>query len=311
MTEILNQLGSKRKPFIFIIDFELSNLEFFDIYNKNILFDFDGFSNFKSDIKEMEYYLYKYPIEYSIFKNKFDRVIEHIRNGDCYLLNLSFPTAIDTNLSMEYIIKKAKAKFRFYLKDKFLFFSPERFIKIYNNKIYTYPMKGTIEESISNARNIILNNQKEFSEHLMVVDLLRNDINIVAKNTTVSKFRYITEIEAGESKLLQVSSEIVGELQDNWQDRMGDLIYALLPAGSISGTPKKKVIQIIKDVEGYNRGYFSGICGYFDGKNFDSSVMIRFIEKNNQDLIYKSGAGITVESNPISEYNEIIRKVYI
>jgi para-aminobenzoate synthetase component 1 len=311
MISLLNSLGAKREPFIFIIDFELSNIEIYNIFDNNILFDFDGICNTTRKDVRLDYYLNRYPIEYNDFLKKFLIVQEHLKKGDCYLLNLSFPTDIETNLSMEEIFHKAKAKFRFYLKDKFCFFSPERFIKISNNKIYTYPMKGTIDASIPNAKDIILNNQKEFSEHLMVVDLLRNDINIVAKNTTVESFRYITNINAGDSRLLQVSSKIVADLDSDWQKRVGEIIISMLPAGSISGTPKKKVVEIIKTVEGHTRGYFSGVCGYFDGNNLDSAIMIRFVEKYKNSLIYKSGAGITVESDAMMEYNEIIQKVYI
>jgi para-aminobenzoate synthetase component 1 len=84
-----------------------------------------------------------------------------------------------------------------------------------------------------------------------------------------------------------------------------------LPAGSISGAPKKKTVEIIKDAEGYERGYFTGIFGIFDGKDLDSSVMIRFIESIDSKLCYKSGGGITFMSKPELEYQEMIDKVYV
>jgi len=85
----------------------------------------------------------------------------------------------------------------------------------------------------------------------------------------------------------------------------------MLPAGSISGAPKKKTIEIIREVEGYERGFYTGIFGYFDGKNLDSAVAIRFIEKQGEKLIFKSGGGITYQSDWEKEYEEMQKKVYV
>jgi len=156
-----------------------------------------------------------------------------------------------------------------------------------------------------------LANEKEMAEHVMIVDLLRNDLSIVAKNVEVKKFRYIQKINAGEKELLQVSSHICGELSKNWRDHLGDILKALLPAGSISGAPKKSTLDIIDEVEKYERGFFSGIFGIFDGKSFDSGVMIRFVEKNADAYIYKSGGGITLDSDAYLEYQEMQDKIYL
>ena len=96
---------------------------------------------------------------------------------------------------------------------------------------------------------------------------------------------------------MQVSSEVAALLPDNWRDSLGTLLNSLLPAGSISGAPKPKTVEIIRTAEGYERGYYTGICGYFDGENLDSGVMIRFIENQNDQLVFKSGGGITARSN--------------
>ena len=172
-------------------------------------------------------------------------------------------------------------------------------------------MKGTIDAAIPNAKEIILADEKEMAEHIMIVDLLRNDLSIVAKNVKVEQFRYVDEINAGDKKLLQVSSHISGELQENWQEHLGDILKALLPAGSISGTPKKSTVELIEKIEGYERGFFSGVFGVFDGESLDSGVMIRFIEKTEQGYVYKSGGGITIESNPKAEYKEMCDKIYL
>jgi para-aminobenzoate synthetase component 1 len=146
------------------------------------------------------------------------------------------------------------------------------------------------------------------AEHTMVVDLLRNDLGIIGKNVKVNKFRFIDKIKAGEKELLQVSSEIEATI-DNWQENWLNILQKMLPAGSISGTPKKKTLEIIKRVENYNRKFYTGIFGITDEKTFlDSAVIIRYIEKGN---IYKSGGGITIDSNVKEEYEELIKKVYI
>jgi para-aminobenzoate synthetase component 1 len=172
-------------------------------------------------------------------------------------------------------------------------------------------MKGTIDAKIPNAKEKILADKKEMAEHVMVVDLLRNDLSQVATKVRVEKFRYIDTIKAGERELLQVSSKIRGDLPQKWQERLGDILVTLLPAGSITGAPKKRTTEIIEAVESYRRGYFTGIFGVFDGESLESAVMIRFIEKEGERLIYKSGGGITIDSDPQSEYNELKEKIYV
>jgi para-aminobenzoate synthetase component 1 len=91
----------------------------------------------------------------------------------------------------------------------------------------------------------------------------------------------------------------------------------LLPAGSITGTPKRKTVEIIHEIEKYDRGFFTGIWGIYDGTSLDTAVLIRFIERkknntnNKNQYIYKSGGGITLDSDINNEYNEMIEKVYI
>jgi para-aminobenzoate synthetase component 1 len=150
------------------------------------------------------------------------------------------------------------------------------------------------------------------AEHTMVVDLLRNDLSINASHVRVDDFRFVDTINAGDKKLLQVSSKISGNLSENWNEKLGDILTSMLPAGSITGTPKKKTIEIINDIEGYNRGYYTGICGIYDGKKLDSYVLIRFIEEDkNGNKFYKSGGGITCDSDANKEYQEMLDKVYL
>ena len=110
---------------------------------------------------------------------------------------------------------------------------------------------------------------------------------------------------------MQVSSEIVGELPDDWHAQLGDVFERLLPAGSVSGAPKQKTVEIIEDTEAQARGFYTGVCGYFDGKKLDSGVMIRFIEQTENGLVFRSGGGVTCFSDARAEYDEMIDKVYL
>ena len=306
----LNYYGSLKEPFLFIIDFDLKNYDI--ILLKDLPNDIKYSMSSDNKVKQDNHQINKESIELAVYKRMFDKVQSNILDGNCYLLNLTTQTKIDTSLTLKEIFNKADAKFKLYYKDKFVCFSPERFVKIINNKIFTYPMKGTIDASIKDAKNNILNNPKELAEHTMVVDLLRNDLSIISKNVKVDKFRYIDKIKAGKKELLQVSSEISGELENDWHSHLGDILVSLLPAGSITGTPKRSATKLIKEIENMDRGYFTGVFGVYDCKTLDSAVMIRFIEKlDDGNLIYKSGGGITSDSDMEDEYNEMIDKVYI
>ncbi len=309
LRKILNYYGKKDEDIFFAIDFEAKNHFISPLSNlpKDILFEIEA----KKPPKNKKIPYKKTPIDFDRYKKAFYEVKEEIKKGNTYLLNLTFPSAIDINYSLKEIYLYSDAKYKLYFKDQFVCFSPESFIEIKNNKIYTYPMKGTIDAKIENAKEKILSNEKEMAEHTMVVDLLRNDLAMVANRIRVEKFRYVEKIKAGDRELLQVSSEISGELPKNWNKRLGDIITSLLPAGSISGTPKKSTVEIIKRVEGYQRGFFTGIFGIYQNKTLKSAVMIRFIEKSENRLIYKSGGGITIDSDLFSEYKELQDKIYV
>ena len=235
----------------------------------------------------------------------------NIRLGNSYLLNLTQPTEIvvDSNLQDIYNYSEAKYKIRF--KDEFVSFSPETFITIENSRVSTFPMKGTLSGDVKNGEEILKSNSKEVAEHTMVVDLLRNDLNMVGSNVRVENFKYVEKIRSGDRELFQMSSKIVADLENNWQSRIGDILNKLLPAGSITGTPKRKTVELIEKIENYNRGFYTGVFGVFQNNSFYSGVMIRFVEKSGDKLIYKSGGGITLDSDLDSEYQEMLEKIYI
>ena len=280
--------------------------------DENVQFQLENFKNFKlQSTQTKKPTINRLHVDFQEYKKAIRKVQNEIKKGNTYLLNLTFETKLKANIDLESIFYAADAPFKLHVKNRFVCFSPERFVQIRDNQISTYPMKGTIEASIPNAKKRILENKKEMSEHTMVVDLLRNDLGMVGKNVQVEKFRYVDKIQAGNKELLQVSSKITADLDVNWHENLGDIIKKMLPAGSITGTPKRKTVEIIKDIENYERGFFTGIFGYYDGKSFDSAVMIRFIEKQKDGYVYKSGGGITCDSDDLSEYKEMKDKVYI
>ena len=306
----MNALGKRGEPFLFLSDFKAENIEVIPLS----ALEKEGVKyciNENYSYKEHSHTLEKSPLSFAAYKQKFAQVIEKIRSGETYILNLTQPTPVETKASLEEIFHLANAHYKLLYKDKFVCFSPEKFVQIRENRIHTFPMKGTIDAKIAGAKKKILSDAKEMAEHTMIVDLLRNDLSIVAQDVKVEEFRYITKIDAGERELLQVSSHISGDLGERWQERIGDIFEALLPAGSISGAPKRSTLEIIEQVEGYERGYFSGVFGLFDGKSVDSGVMIRFLQKQGDGYIYKSGGGITLDSDALFEYNELLEKIYL
>jgi para-aminobenzoate synthetase component 1 len=313
--EQMNSYGKDEIPFLFIIDFEMKSPLIFKLDNidqKELLFNINGFKNYNHNSELHKDIIFnKRPISFDDYRIAFVKVMENINAGNTYLLNLTFPTHIATNLTLKEIFLHSTARYKLLYQDKFVVFSPEIFLQIDNNKISSNPMKGTIDAGIPNAKDKILADEKELAEHNTIVDLIRNDLNMVADNVHVEKFRYSEKIKTNIKDLLQVSSKIIGNLDDLYKSRIGDIIFELLPAGSVSGAPKKKTLEIINEVENYNRGFYTGIFGYFDGKYLDSGVMIRFIEQTDEGLIFKSGGGITSMSNAEQEYQELIDKVYV
>lgn len=311
----LDELSEKKIPFFFMVDFLMKNVLIFNeqaLKNKEILVDFPNFKNVESKISKKDEILWKsYPKSREIYKKGFEIVQNHLKRGDSYLVNYTCETPIETNLSLEDIFYLSKAKYKVLLPEKFTFFSPETFVEIKNQKIFTHPMKGTIDATKPNAKELLKNDVKEKAEHYTVVDLLRNDLSMVANCVTLDEFQRIDYLKTSNKNLYAMSSEISGKIKSEFQNKIGSLLKTLLPAGSILGAPKPKTLDIILDAETYERGFYSGVAGYFDGENLDSCVMIRFVEKNGENLTFKSGGGITHLSKLADEYQEMKNKIYV
>ncbi len=311
----MNKLGSNKEAFLFIVNFDMTSIEIIstnELENHNISFCTEELKKAnKPFVNNSEITFQKEPISFKQYSNAFKHVHKQITLGNSYLTNLTAETKINTNISLQKIYELSSAPYKLFFKDKFVVFSPETFIKIRDGKISSFPMKGTIDASLANAEESILTNKKEAAEHATITDLIRNDLSTVSTNVKVEKYRYIDRIKTNEGELLQVSSKISGNLPQNYCENIGTILFKLLPAGSISGAPKQKTLKIINNAENYDRGYYTGVFGFFDGKNMDCGVMIRFIEKQGEQLVFKSGGGITINSNAQEEYQELIDKVYL
>lgn len=312
----MNECGKRGIPFLFAVDFDMREglfvanpLEQTDILFRTPLggnkpktaFAYYPFSGkISSD-----------PIPYREYKKRFDVAMQGLIRGDSYLMNLTVVTPVQIELSPKAIFLLSRSPYGIYVPDGFVCFSPERFVKIANGVISTNPMKGTISTDIPDAEHVILSDPKETAEHCTIVDLLRNDVGMVAENVRVGRFRYIDRIQTATGGILQVSSEITGNLPEGYMSRLGEIIFRMLPAGSVSGAPKKSTVDIIHKAEPEPRGYYTGVFGYFDGRELDAAVMIRFIRQHEGRLFFHSGGGITVNSNPRSEYDEMLKKIYL
>ena len=312
----MNALGEQRIPFLFIVDFlgtHIQVLPLSAIDPQQLLYNVQGATNAPTvPLSDTPVHLEKFPVDYMTFEQAFARVQYYIHRGDTYLVNLSFETPITLNLSLREVFYRSQARYKLYLQNQWVVFSPEPFCRIdAQGIIRTYPMKGTIDAAVPEAVSQLLNDAKEQAEHTTVVDLLRNDLSQIATDVHVPRFRYLEKITTHRQTLWQMSSEIQGQLPADYLDRIGELFFRLLPAGSISGAPKAKTIEIIREVENYQRGYYTGVFGLFDGQQLDSGVMIRFIEQKGEQHIFKSGGGITYFSQPEREYQELMDKIYV
>ena len=336
-----------------------------DINPEECLFDFEGKGNIsdnrKNDSEEISKEISEIswqitPPHYKDYERSFGIVKSNIMAGNSYLTNLTCRVPVSCNLSLEDIFHRAKGKYKLLLRRKrtqaedkthlkeeaqnkahlkeenieenlnpFVCFSPETFIRIKGGRIYSYPMKGTLDASLPEAEKLLMEDRKEAAEHATIVDLIRNDLSRVAEDIRVDKYRYIDVLHTNKGDILQTSSEISGRLPEDYRNHLGEILDGQLPAGSITGAPKDKTMQIIHEAEGYDRDFYTGIMGIYDQSELNSAVMIRFIEeevfpsktengKNSEasrKLYFKAGGGITSKSDCRKEYEEVIQKIYL
>ena len=249
--------------------------------------------------------------------NEYKKIIKKIKhellNGNVYQINFTMPKKFKVDkdaLSLYFYFRNiAKPKFGYYLnynKYQILSFSPEQFFKVKNNIISSYPMKGTISRADNKIKDEKLkinlsNSIKDKAEHLMIVDLLRNDIGKIAKMGTV-KVHDMYKIESHPT-VHQMISCISGELKDNMKDI--HIIEALFPGGSVTGAPKESAMKIIDQLETYSRNLYTGAIGYIKNNgDMNFNIPIRTLTINNGVATYPVGGGIVWDSNYKDEWAE-------
>jgi para-aminobenzoate synthetase component 1 len=190
--------------------------------------------------------------------------------------------------------------------------SPERYIRNKNNKVISQPIKGTesrgntIESDKKNKKKLI-NSQKDFSENVMIADLVRNDLSITAKKNTV-KVEELAKLYSYKN-VHHLISTISSKINSNFHPL--DVIKHSFPMGSMTGAPKLKSMELIEKYENVKRGLYSGSIGYFTPElDFDFNVVIRSLLYNQKSnyLSFIVGGAITIESDPNNEYEECLTK---
>lgn len=321
--ERINLLAQEGDPFLFVVNFQGDDAfiqKLSDIDPRECLYDFEGTSNVGRQVEPPFPSEVQWEVDapsYASYEKSFDIVKNNMLMGNSYLANLTCKVPVRCNLSLHDIFLHAKGKYKLLLRGHeeenrhFVCFSLETFVKVKGGRVYSYPMKGTLDASLPQAEEVLMADAKEAAEHATIVDLIRNDLSRVAEDVRVDKYRYVDVLHTNKGDILQTSSEISGRLSRNYQAHIGDMLAAQLPAGSITGAPKNKTVAIIEEAEGYDRGFYTGIMGIYDRGELNSAVMIRFVEQHGDGLSFKAGGGITSKSDCRKEYDEVLQKIYL
>ena len=253
-------------------------------------------SNFMSAVKKIKSYVKKGDVIQTVVSQRWETKYE------------------DDPINLYRSLRKLNpSPYMFYLKmEKSLIVgaSPEVLVRLENNKVESRPIAGTRPRGIDTEEDLkmekdLLSDPKELAEHVMLVDLARNDISRVCKNSTVN----VTEMMSIErySHVMHIVSHVEG-LIDKKKDAF-DLLKSTFPAGTLSGAPKIRAMQIINELEPNQRGPYGGSVGYFGfSGNMDMSIVIRSFYIKNKTLYFQAGAGIVADSIPKNEYDETKNK---
>lgn len=308
----MNTFKQEERPFLFVIDYSKTYgiCEPLDLLDTDFI-QYTILEENKTPHIKQAFTFNSIPIDYNSYKSKFDLVYHAIENGDSYLCNLTQASKIETDLSLESIFQHTKAAYKLFIKDLLVVFSPESFVTIKGSEIHTFPMKGTKRLADDPDGTILMNDTKEAAEHNTIIDLLRNDLSMVADDVQIRRYKFLQKIKTHNDELWQMSSEIQGTLQKYYLEHPGFLFDKICPAGSICGAPKEKTLELISNTENYDRGFYTGVFGVYNNQEVQSAVMIRYIEKTSEGFVFKSGGGITFHSNAEQEYQELIHKVYV
>jgi para-aminobenzoate synthetase component 1 len=250
-----------------------------------------------------------------IYKDAVNKTINYIKNGDIFQANIARAVILDkpavfNSFALYHSLRTINpSPFGCYIHDndfQIISASPERFLKIDNRIITVEPIKGTIKSNPDavldkHQQETLLNCPKNRAENMIIVDLLRNDITPFAKTGTINA-DILCELQTFRG-LHHLVSRVTAQMQDT--AHIIDVLKMALPGGSITGAPKKRVSEIIYELEAAQRGAYCGSAGYigFDG-NVDMNILIRTIQTDNQSIIFHSGCGITAQSDATQEWQE-------
>jgi len=242
---------------------------------------------------------------------------EHIKEGDIFQVVLSnrFEADFEGSIFDTYRVLRTinPSPYMFYFSGSNLEIagaSPETLVKLHNGRLFTFPLAGTRRRGATEEEDIalekeLLADEKELAEHNMLVDLGRNDLGRISNFGSVAVEKYMSILRF--SHVMHIGSTVSSQICEG---KTGlDAITSVLPAGTLSGAPKIRAMQIINEQEKNKRGIYGGAIGYLDFTgNMDTCIAIRIVYRRNNKVFIRSGAGIVADSKPESEYQECINK---
>jgi anthranilate synthase component 1 len=237
---------------------------------------------------------------------------EHIRRGDIFQVVLSQRAVRETNVSALAVYRALRrinpSPYLFLLELDGMALvgsSPETHVKAEGSRASLNPIAGTTARGDGDAERL-LTSEKDRAEHVMLVDLGRNDLSRVCVPGTVKVERFLEPERF--SHVTHLVSEVAGQLADGVTPF--DLLRATFPAGTVSGAPKIRAMQIISDLEGYRRGTYAGVVGYHvPGVALDTCIAIRTVRLQDGRAYLQAGGGIVADSNPTDEHQECLNKL--
>jgi anthranilate synthase component I len=253
------------------------------------------------------------------YLNKVKKCIDYARDGDCFQIVPSLRLVKDVDEAFEPLAFYRALRginpspFMFCVKiDDFYIIgsSPEIMVRVKNNEVFIKPLAGTRPKGKNEAEDKqiaagLLADQKEVSEHLILLDLARNDVGCVCKDNSVEVVKQM-EVEFY-SHVMHISSTVKGVLRED--KSVVDAMFAGFPAGTLSGGPKIRAMQIIAELESVKRCFYSGCLGYINKDTLETCIMLRTALVKDNKVFMQAGAGVVYHSEPQSEYNECINKM--
>ncbi|MGB4440405.1 MAG: anthranilate synthase component I [Sedimentibacter sp.] len=287
-------------------------------YNE-ALNDIDNIVNFINDFSLMpiENIQEKPQFNCNVSKEEYCRIVErtkdYITKGDIFqaVISRRFETNYKSSLLNAYRVLRTTnpSPYMVFMQTddvQLISTSPETLVKLHDGRLSSFPVagsrpRGKNEEQDKELEKELLEDEKELSEHNMLVDLARNDVGKISEFSSVNVLKYIMIHKY--SKIMHIASEVEGKISDK-HDALG-AIEAILPAGTLSGAPKIRACEIIEELEKEPRGIYGGAIGYIDfSGNMDTCIAIRMAVKKDGKVYVQAGGGIVADSIPQNEYEE-------